>query len=691
MELRAFSDQATIEIRGHQEQSIAPVPFDEVEEVIERRTTHAEFTQLPDFSYGLWDWASGNETCPLTQASSVQQCHDFEMHLGAVNTYHFLPQGEHIFKHYHRLALERATECVRLFNALLPAPQGKFAVHVEECENEALLLEAIGHHYLHDAWSSGHMWGRWGRPELDAVYDLTRARLVGLTAGMVHGAKAVTKFKDAMCTPYDDVNYIAVTGRPTPMVGDLYLPQLFDPDGKYKTQRASLLSCAVSSLHQVMRKLGLDTGTGIAPDVIEVEPTGPDCFAQRATNAAIVHGMGLDIPKVVVLGFETPDYVPLDHVLIYGSTPVVAGVEIDIATRLKYRDDLINITVGARKSMKKSPLGTQVASGVDLEPLLGAMPNHYFASVPAFADPVTSSTSIDATAQQRLDTIRLLLHRSHAKDWCERLSEVELARIVDHVEHAANRSVACEACTEIIGRHIRLGEPGDTYAAEQQPLCHFLAPSAALLHTGKTTLTDRIQAAREYCGCGCDPRAEMFEGMQVHVERVPGAVAQFSPSDMTLTGVGPVTVFQYHGAPATPYMGNLLDELNVHSADSASLHMFQWEDRTLLSGTFGFPTSINNNFINRYGHGNLIAVWKDSSGDWQWAWSITGGAYLLSGGITLLREYQFVASPWAASPYRLETYNFSDTEPIGLSDVRVEVILPKQARCLRLSGATVQP
>ena len=43
-----------------------------------------EFTHLPDFSWAVWDWASGHETCPLEGATSVAECHDFASHMGPV-------------------------------------------------------------------------------------------------------------------------------------------------------------------------------------------------------------------------------------------------------------------------------------------------------------------------------------------------------------------------------------------------------------------------------------------------------------------------------------------------------------------------------------------------------------------------------------------------------------------------------
>ncbi|MCA9540866.1 MAG: hypothetical protein KC620_18325, partial [Myxococcales bacterium] len=63
---------------------------------------------------------------------------------------------------------------------------------IRDCEWEALAFEALGGHYLGDAWSMGHMWQRWGTPNFAPTIDgRVRAQLVAMVSGLEHGWRAV--------------------------------------------------------------------------------------------------------------------------------------------------------------------------------------------------------------------------------------------------------------------------------------------------------------------------------------------------------------------------------------------------------------------------------------------------------------------------------------------------------------------
>ncbi|HEY6556974.1 MAG TPA: hypothetical protein VI072_06860 [Polyangiaceae bacterium] len=217
-------------------QTLTPVSFDRVEVHAVRGINLYELAQMPDFSNTVWDWASGNEHCPLDVDGAYQpepgatnhdpgkpECHDFVRGMGALNSTHFMPAARNVYEHYHRLALQRMAACNELAQlnfAYDPYPRDRETVQTSdeteahECEREALVYEMFAQHFMQDAWATGHMWYRWGSPELSRFpsvlgpkYGLTwddaqpplenlpgrRALIAGVTAataGMIHGAKA---------------------------------------------------------------------------------------------------------------------------------------------------------------------------------------------------------------------------------------------------------------------------------------------------------------------------------------------------------------------------------------------------------------------------------------------------------------------------------------------------------------------
>ncbi|MBK8254315.1 MAG: hypothetical protein IPK82_16810 [Polyangiaceae bacterium] len=307
-----------------------------------------ELAQLPDFSYALWDWARGNETCPLIQLSGSfgdpHTCHLFESHMGATNSNHFPPQSDNWFTHYHSLAVGRAQACRDLRNQiwnLAPAAEqqardARFATFYKACEIEALTYEAVAQHYLQDSWSAGHMWQRWGStyldhfPVVDAVgtdpEDLTWnalddsiqrllvAEIVAVSAGTIHGSdpplfeEGVTSH-DALCYPDDDVQ--ALDGANLiHVVGDLHMHDvvgappahsdissgifLYDVS-QLQSQAQKLLGCSAGAIGQVYTTLTDDATFG--SPVLGPKTGDPPmfnataCQAPRVTNRAMHEGI----------------------------------------------------------------------------------------------------------------------------------------------------------------------------------------------------------------------------------------------------------------------------------------------------------------------------------------------------------------------------------------------------------------
>ena len=246
-------------------------PADEAPELpVTRVTRIAGMAQLPDHSYTLWDWARGNEHCPPDADLDATECHQFQSHMGALNASHFPPHSQHFYAYYHQLALDRAAECGLLdLDIHVHDDVAHLERYVLACEKQALLLEAIGQHYLQDAWSSGHMWQRWGGVVHDDFESLPLATLTGAYAGTWHGAKAVADralmgddvpdwlpeaADDPMCAPPprgEEVVYLdGMTGDRHDAVGDIFRPTLIS-DLDYLEQLRGLLSCSVAGMRAV--------------------------------------------------------------------------------------------------------------------------------------------------------------------------------------------------------------------------------------------------------------------------------------------------------------------------------------------------------------------------------------------------------------------------------------------------------
>lgn len=199
VDLRVFTDGRSVDSGGDEPiETVAPDrTWLNVRGMVTRSFSIPEFSQLPDFSYALWDWVNGHETCPLTADDvSAANCHSFTSHMGAVNSNHFLPQASFFYRYYHQLAATRATDC-RTMGAALGPELARFREYVLECEAEALSLEAIAQHFLQDAWSGGHMWMRWGSPDLTDYPSFagaprrSTALFVAAVSGLIHGSRAV--------------------------------------------------------------------------------------------------------------------------------------------------------------------------------------------------------------------------------------------------------------------------------------------------------------------------------------------------------------------------------------------------------------------------------------------------------------------------------------------------------------------
>jgi hypothetical protein len=212
--LRYFADRA-LPRAGSMRPTLEPAPpgamsrgfnLPELPTTEARPVTLAEFAQVPDYSYSLADWLMGNEHCVALEGleyseAAMDACHTFRSHTSVVNSNHFLPQARVMYALYHSLALQVMDRCKAVHAALVQARthrrEGPFAGRwdkaVFQCEKEALALESLASHFLADAWSTGHMWQRWGSPIFPKPKDYVRTHLVGVMSGVIHGWRSVVE------------------------------------------------------------------------------------------------------------------------------------------------------------------------------------------------------------------------------------------------------------------------------------------------------------------------------------------------------------------------------------------------------------------------------------------------------------------------------------------------------------------
>lgn len=354
-------------------QSFRPVDLTEPNaSFVARSISLLELAQLPDFSNSLADWAMGNETCPIPGAEQAyknvhptEACHRFKNVMGAVNVTHFKPLSREMWRHYHHLALNKMDECAALasipseFYAALdfaePSVLSNANTEVHECERLAMAYEMFGQHFLQDAWSSGHMWMRWGHlrftdfpadvrlleDDMSLDYPARNhqprqaliAALVGTTAGMIHGAKAIVVdllrehvwnyavdeleqfgFLDDPLNGgrYDGKDVLWLDGSGTgrhPGAGDLFWDPAFvsgaavQSQAMFAVQRERLLNCSAASMLEVYHRSGprahgpeFEVYDGLSNVNLDSE----ECWAQWVTNDAMLGALGpVDLSYVV--------------------------------------------------------------------------------------------------------------------------------------------------------------------------------------------------------------------------------------------------------------------------------------------------------------------------------------------------------------------------------------------------------
>jgi hypothetical protein len=276
---------------SNQPYTVLPVDPSEAARLRPRAIVPSMFAELPDFSYSLYDWISGNETCPPDPATSMggdaDGCHAFRGWMGALNSTHFPPQASSMHWHYDQLSRNIGEVCTDYQDAMgyglgnagpIPAylagtldcgDDGLCAGdegypgadsgeadglddYLVQCQALQLMLEGVGQHFLQDVWSSGHMWHRWGGPLPANNLSLSRAMAVAMASGLIHGSKAVTQMNDRMCSGSEWQYVWGSPGRTSPG-GDM---TFVDPTTTIVTTSAAYSS---TSVHEGLGDLHMTT------------------------------------------------------------------------------------------------------------------------------------------------------------------------------------------------------------------------------------------------------------------------------------------------------------------------------------------------------------------------------------------------------------------------------------------------
>ncbi len=458
---------------------------------------------LPDHSFSLWDWAAGNLTCPIgAPGGSAVACHRSAGHMGPVGARHFPPQTRLTYAHYHALAMDRARQCATLADALLDPgsdiDDGLDADQfIEECEREALLLEAFGQHFLQDAWAIGHMWERWGSADLRDYEERDIAEAVALGAALIHGAESVLDEPDDLSSSVSGQVAFTYSGGVSAGAGDLHLSEL-DSNASYDAQRTGLYRCAVAGIRAVygasrMRSGVMDGYSGPGTPATESELLGDGCFGQRATDDAMLEAIGLSGNSIV------------RGVQLAGASNLVrsTGVERDDLSD-DFRLELLRLLSISWLSEVQGPNGLPVedlAGGRNaFSSFMGVASNAGFEVLAPYVDPEASTdwplpagegdaaqgNDVDARPSRVLARV---FNRAHITGWCD---DVEASPSVLRDGFQANPTAAMLAlCEEFTARHVQ--------PVGGQSLCQAVGLGSF------TVAAEAGQSVAQAAGLYCDP------------------------------------------------------------------------------------------------------------------------------------------------------------------------------------------
>ncbi len=512
--------------------------WESVSAQVERPYAPSMFADLPDFSFSLGGWAGGNEVCPLDGGWSSWQCYGkYGFGVGAppswlvagLNSSHFLPQAEAAWAWYHQLAVDDAARCTAMDDALaaLAGTDSARRAAVRQCEVEALALEGVAQHYLQDAWSTGHMWQRWGSADIadwgTSGADMARAVLVGTYAGLIHGSEEMP-----LCQPGTGVEYVEADGDVVLGAGDKHYDRL---ESLSATQAATLATCVEGSLDEVLSALPGELG-GVAGGV--GFPGREACFAQRVTNGAmrLAPGFGGAAPSTKVRFVA--------RLLASNLTAEFTGSEAEWASvSARVRRDVVRNMVGlvaASSTAYNPPEATNLAEGTwydsrgrswELQ-VSGMRPNSAYLDRLTTADglstfdptvaAVRGTTAAPTDAQET--TAAQLRHgfaAAHVDHWCDQplATAVEVTRghCQDTTGESAVREANCGACG-MLAQWLRRDGRSAADPGQLDAVCDAYTPGGTRLYVGDWLApgaTEATALSEAWCGHGCATELAVVE------------------------------------------------------------------------------------------------------------------------------------------------------------------------------------
>jgi hypothetical protein len=347
-------------------------------------------------------------------------------------------------------------------------------------------------------------------------------------------------------------------------VGDIYLTQLFQAEtSTYQAQYQGMFGCAVGSLRAVLDAagVGLQSPT-VRPIDPAVDPAA--CFSQRATNAAISAGYGIDY---AVDGVQKR--IPLEELAagLVIVDPVIAALGGGIAV-LPARLSLAVIRLGAlvRLQAAADPQGTQLAEG-GMGDFLGVHPNAAYDSLGSYVDPPLPWPGGATGADSNQLVLARQFHRAHAQDLCDRFGATDPEFDLDKLRaratntHAAADDPVCQVCTVFAVRHLRIGDPATYVPSEQnEPLCGLVATDPSAVQFVFQPVVEGLapdDLARHFCGCSrvaVSPKTVVVPPggqQQFTATAPPGETVTWSASDGSIDGTGLFTAPTTSGGPIT--------------------------------------------------------------------------------------------------------------------------------------------